>query len=204
MQKHFSGGAKEWLLLLAAAALLIGILFFPLRFAFASPYSAGEQQLINAANAGEVIRVHIIANSDSAADQSLKLKIRDALLNSFGEKLREASTQSREAVCAVLSQYKDSMAQTAQNCASQNGFSGSVRVETGCFSLAEKRFGNVLLPAGSYEALLVVIGEGRGQNWWGILYPQLSVALEDSTADFISRAACSCLRALRHWFLAGK
>ena len=204
MQKHFSGGLKEWFFLLAAAAVLIAILLFPLRFALANGLTQDEQKLLHAIQTGEIIRIHIIANSDSETDQALKFKVRDAIIDAFGHLLSEAGTQSHNAVWNLLVESTDQMARTAQSCACQNGFTGRVETETGYLALPEKQYGNVVLPAGYYHALRITLGDGNGQNWWCVLYPQLCLSLSQSFQPIEHQLAACARQMARNWFLVSK
>ncbi len=180
MQKLFSGGIKEWLLIVLGVFLLIFALFFPLRYALADVLTAEEQKLLEAYHNGELIRIHVIANSDSPEDQAVKLKVRDAIIASFGEMLRKSGSQSSDDTYRFLQQHTDQLQAVAQACCAQNGFSGSVTAETGALFLPSKQYGRVHLPEGIYRALRITLGEGKGQNWWCVLYPQLCLALSGS------------------------
>lgn len=201
MQKRFSGGAKEWLLLLAAAALMLAFLVLPLRFALAERLNAEEQQLAEAFRKGELIRIHILANSDSPTDQTLKLKVRDAIIEAFGNLLREAGTQNSEAVFSILQQNADRMLESAKRCCVQNGFPPEAAVETGILKLPSRRYGKVVLPEGEYRALRIRLGEGRGQNWWCVLYPQLCLALSGDEQPETSGLRWCSGRIFAHWLL---
>lgn len=188
MQKLFSGGIKEWLLIVLGVFLLIFALLFPLRYALADVLTAEEQKLLEAYHNGELLRIHVIANSDSPEDQAVKLKVRDAIIASFGEMLRKSGSQSSDDTYRFLQQHTDQLQAVAQACCAQNGFSGSVTAETGALFLPSKQYGRVHLPEGIYRALRITLGEGKGQNWWCVLYPQLCLALsgsETSRADLL-------------------
>lgn len=111
----------------------------------------------------DVVRIHVVANSDSEADQRLKLRVRDAVL----AELRDVPREKLEAALPGLRE-------TAQAVLEENGDDSAVVV-----SLGRERFGEttsidgVSLPAGSYETLRLTIGDGAGHNWWGVLFPRL-------------------------------
>lgn len=201
MLKHFSGGFKEWLLLVCSGALLIAALLLPLRFALADGLTSEEEQLMEAYRSGELIRIHVIANSDLPQDQALKLKVRDALIEAFGAMLMQAGQQNSEAVYQLLQENEDAMQQAAQACAAQNGFKGKVTAEAGIHHLPQKRYGSVVLPEGDYRALRVTIGNGAGQNWWCVLYPQLCLALAETEDKTETSLFFSSERIFRHWLL---
>lgn len=204
MQKRFSGGVKEWLLIAAGAFLLLAALFLPLRFALADALSEEEEQLLNAWRKDEIIRIQVIANSNSPEDQAVKLEVRDALIGAFGEMLRDAGRKDCKAVYEILSQNTDHMQQIAQACARRCGFEGSVQAECGMLNLPSKQYGSVVLPQGSYRALRITLGEGAGRNWWCVLYPQLCLALSETDEPAESGLLWSSERIFRHWLMLGQ
>ena len=111
----------------------------------------------------DLVRIHVVANSDGERDQSLKLRVRDAVL-------AELENVSRENLEAALTGLRE----TAQTVLRRNGDDSAVAV-----SLGRERFARttsidgVSLPAGSYETLRLTIGDGAGRNWWGVLFPKL-------------------------------
>lgn len=200
MQKLFSGGIKEWLLIVLGVFLLIFALLLPLRYALADVLTAEEQQLLDAYHKGKLIRIHILANSDLPEDQAVKLKVRDAIIASFGEMLKKCGSQSSDDAYCFLQQHTDQMRAVAQACCAQNGFSQKVTAETGALFLPSKQYGHVYLPEGIYRALRITLGEGKGQNWWCVLYPQLCLALsgsEASSADLLWQSK----QIFTHWLL---
>ena len=202
MQKRFSGGIKEWLLIGAGALLLLAALFLPLKFALAVPLTAEEEALLNAWQTGEIIRIHVIANSDSQKDQVVKLKVRDALIHGFGQLIRQAGEENCDAVHLTLQKNMDHMQRLAQECAQKNGFHGRVFAECGTLQLPEKQYGSVLLPEGEYRALRITLGEGKGQNWWCVLYPQLCLALAGAeNEDPNENWAWQSRRIFHNWLL---
>lgn len=112
----------------------------------------------------DLVRIHVVANSDGERDQNLKLRVRDAVL-------AELENVSRENLEAALTGLRE----TAQTVLRRNGDNSAVAV-----SLGRERFAKttsidgVSLPAGSYETLRLTIGDGAGRNWWGVLFPKLS------------------------------
>lgn len=121
----------------------------------------------------DVIRLHVIANSDSPQDQALKLKVRDEVLKTLGPVLQTASSH-REAEALVRAHLEEVRESANRLIAATGGCSiTQVRVEFGQYLFPAKSYGNLLLPAGRYKALRVVLGEGKGQNWWCVLFPPL-------------------------------
>ena len=118
-----------------------------------------------------VFRLHVIANSDSDEDQSLKLKVRDALLNYMNDICSNCSTKS-EAI-SLANEHKDDFQQIAEKTISENGYNYSVKINIDNFYFPTKNYGDISLPAGFYDALRVEIGEAKGKNWWCVMFPSL-------------------------------
>lgn len=121
--------------------------------------------------ARKMIRLHVIANSDSEADQTLKLQVRDKVL-AFATGVLEQSpdmAQAQRQLQAVLPQIESVAAE--EIAARGYDYPVSARLEPAAFPL--KEYDGFALPAGNYTALRLVIGEGAGQNWWCVVYPPL-------------------------------
>jgi len=121
-------------------------------------------------NTHNLIRLHVVANSDQAKDQEVKLEVRDAILNASGSLF--AGKTLDDAVLAV----KDNLPlfkRIAENVLAASGYDYPVGVEYGAFAFPERTYGPLVLPAGNYQALRVVLGTGEGANWWCILFPPL-------------------------------
>ena len=126
---------------------------------------------------GDMIRLHVVARSDSVADQRVKLAVRDALLEAFGTGLQAAGYA--EAMAAIESRLPD-IQLVAQSAARAHGEMGEVRVEFGAHAFPTRMYGDAVVPAGEYQALRVLIGEGGGRNWWCVVYPALCLMDADS------------------------
>lgn len=134
-----------------------------------------------------LFRLHVIANSDSAEDQALKLKVRDALLEESGEIFQneKAKDGAEKAACKNLCQFL----QTAEKTIRENGKDYSVSVSVGKSRFPTRVYENITLPAGEYDALRVVIGEGKGKNWWCVMFPPLclpAAETEEELSDVLS------------------
>lgn len=116
-----------------------------------------------------VFRLHVIANSDSDADQNLKYIVRDSVIDFVNSST--SGTNSKEELIEALD--LDAIREVAQNTVLENGFSYPVSVELGYFDFPTKHYGDVSLPAGFYDALRVKIGNSSGQNWWCVMFPPL-------------------------------
>ena len=121
--------------------------------------------------ADSVFRLHVIANSDSEADQNLKYTVRDALLAYMNDLC--ANCTSKEEAISIASEHLEDFKQIALNTIQEEGFDYSVSVRIGNFEFPTKHYGDISLPAGSYDALRVEIGEAKGQNWWCVMFPPL-------------------------------
>ncbi len=150
-----------------ALALTIGFMV-TLAVGFTTEEYATE---VNEDLAESVLRLHIRANSDEEYDQALKIKVRDALLKEFEPELRGADT--KEELIEVINENHDRIIQVAEKTINENGYNYSVRANVGEAFLETKKYGNVYLPAGNYDALIIEIGSGEGQNWWCVLFPPL-------------------------------
>ena len=126
----------------------------------------------------DVLRLHIIANSDSAFDQALKLKVRNEILrggnNIFSG--NETLEQAKSKIAANLDNIRNIAVQTIE----KNGCKYSVKVALEKAFFDTRYYNNFTLPAGEYEALKVVIGKGEGHNWWCVMFPPLCLSASDN------------------------
>ncbi len=126
-----------------------------------------------------ILRIHIIANSDSEADQELKLKVRDALLELGSNELCEAENIN-DAIIAANASIND-FHKTAKAVIEENGYDYNVSVGIEKQYFDTRVYDEFTLPAGEYEALCVKIGKAEGKNWWCVMYP--AVCIPAATAD---------------------
>lgn len=128
-------------------------------------------QKTEAALTGGVIRLHVRANSDSDEDQALKLAVRDRIIRDSKNifKYKTDIADARSAVEENIEKIKES----AESEIAERGYSYPVRIKFGKSDFPSKVYGNLTMPAGTYEALIVEIGSGKGQNWWCVLFPPL-------------------------------
>lgn len=118
-----------------------------------------------------LIRLHVIANSDTATDQALKLKVRDRILAETRPLLEKVS--GTEEAARILKASLPRLQAAAQDELRRHGSTYPVQVEMGRFSFPTRAYGTKILPAGEYEAVRVVIGRGNGRNWWCVIFPPL-------------------------------
>ena len=128
-----------------------------------------------------VIRLHVIANSDSGEDQALKLAVRDRVLEQ-AERLYPAKADLNTARTA-LEDGMSKLAAAGQKEVEAQGYDYPVTASiTQCW-FPTKEYDGFALPAGEYTALRVVIGEGKGQNWWCVAFPPLCLGAASETVD---------------------
>lgn len=121
--------------------------------------------------AKNIIRLHVIANSDTDADQQLKLKVRDAIITSLQKAIYQSSSvaEAKEVIQAHQEQIENTAKKTIENL----GSSYTVKVSLCPRYFPVKQYGDLCFPAGTYDALCVEIGRAEGRNWWCVLFPSL-------------------------------
>lgn len=120
---------------------------------------------------GEVLRLHIPANSDSDEDQAIKLKVRDLLLEEYGDRL--SGSGGLEEAAARAEELLPEIERTASNFLRKNGFDYGAKAELVDMWFTTREYDRLILPAGNYKALRVTLGSGEGHNWWCVIFPQL-------------------------------
>ncbi len=118
-----------------------------------------------------VLRLHVLANSDSQQDQALKLKVRDCVLEETNLILQDCANRT-EAESRIASNMKR-LSQVAVQCVAEEGYDYPVTVRMEDIYFPTRTYEGGSLPAGVYKALRVEIGKAEGQNWWCVLFPQL-------------------------------
>lgn len=121
--------------------------------------------------ADSVLRLHVIANSDSAADQQLKIAVRDRVLKE-AQNLFENTSSADEAKKAAEKNIKF-LEKTTKDELKKRGYDYEVSVEVGEFAFPVKFYDDIMLPSGQYRAVRIIIGEGKGRNWWCVMYPPM-------------------------------
>ncbi len=138
-----------------------------------------------------IIRIRIIANSNSESDQALKLNIRDAVLESSKEIFKESKDYNDAERIATenIDLFKNTAKQVIEKCG--YNYDDDLKIKDEYFNTRE--YDNFTLPAGSYKSLVFTVGEGKGENWWCVVYPEVCVggctgrlndSVSDSSADF--------------------
>ena len=161
-----------------------------LAFLFTMAGQRQSDEAMAARIAPEILRFHVLANSDSDEDQQLKLRVRTLLLDSIYEKLGENASldDTKEYVLA----NKDSLEQEAEDYMKAEGYDYPAHMEvTECY-FPTKTDGDMVFPCGTYDAVRVEIGKGKGHNWWCVLYPPLCFV--DSTYAVVPDSSREILR----------
>ena len=134
----------------------------------------------------DVFRLHILANSDSEYDQSVKLKIRDRVLE-YSKSLFE-SAKSKEEAESLISQNLDNITRVAQNELKNLGCGQNVKAEIKKMYFTTRYYDSYTLPSGMYDALRITIGSGKGHNWWCVMYPSICVSAASEQDEKAKRA----------------
>ena len=149
---------KVWEAALVAAVLISALLGFKM---------SGEQEELSE----RVVRLHVVANSDSESDQILKLKVRDAVLEELSGKLRNASNADEAAV--IIGANLEKLEAAASDVIAAEGQTFEVTAVLSTEVFPTRSYDTFSLPAGEYESLRLTIGAGEGRNWWCVVFPPI-------------------------------
>lgn len=136
-------------------------------FLFSAVVFSAESEAVSQ----KVLRLHVLANSDSQEDQELKLLVRDRLLEEGA--MLFSKVDSKEEAMTKTEKHIAQLEKAAESCVKENGFSYSVKIKTEKTYFPTKTYGKIALPAGMYDAVRVEIGKAEGQNWWCVIFPAL-------------------------------
>lgn len=159
---------KKWLL-----AVLYSLIFLLLLFCFYA-------EKINQDLSDSMIRLHIVANSNNDADQSVKYRVRNAVVEYMRERM--GSLGNKTAAKEYVGSHTSELETVANSVLSREGFTETARVSVGKFAFPTKRYANVILPAGYYDAVKIDIGKAEGENWWCVMFPPLCF-VDDSKGE---------------------
>lgn len=140
--------------------------------------------------ASKILRFHVLANSDLEADQEVKERVRDAV-GLYLKPLLEEADDLEETKQIVDENIEDIIA-VAKQTLQEHGYDYSVSAQITRTDFPEKSYGMYTFPAGEYEALQIVLGEGEGQNWWCVLYPNM--CFRGSVFEVVEEEAGEALR----------
>ena len=147
-----------------------GIRFFVLILAIAAA-AVFLSQIGRDSLPGDVVRLHILANSDETIDQAAKLKVRDAVLGALSERMK--GMKNAEQAEEYLSQNTEEIVLLAEKTLADFGRSYGASASVGNSVFPKREYAGAVYPAGEYAALKIVLGEGKGQNWWCVAFPPL-------------------------------
>ncbi len=119
----------------------------------------------------KLIRFHVLANSDSEEDQQLKLKVRDAVIDYLQPKLRDSKSINESE--RIILEEEGNLINICRDVVEKNGYNYDVHIDLGYSKFPTKQYSSVVLPAGEYKALRILIGKGQGKNWWCVMFPPL-------------------------------
>lgn len=180
-------------LYLSASAFL-----FFLTVMFSMIYLRKAEESLSTRIAPQVLRFHVLANSDSAVDQELKLEVKQMLIDTMyddlcgknpdiygggtygstydniqGGALRVSKPLTKESIQTYIAGHKEELEHKAEEFMAEKGFSYSAEIQLESCYFPTKIYGDVVFPCGTYDAVRVLLGEGQGKNWWCVLYPPL-------------------------------
>ncbi|MDK2917788.1 MAG: stage sporulation protein [Candidatus Petromonas sp.] len=154
------GNKKFYIMGFVIAGLIVSILSFYIFDVYKNRESYKE----------DLVRFHVIANSDSPIDQALKLEVRDRVLKEMYTKFDARDISEAKSIIKDNLTYIEKIANDEVK---KHGFNYPVKAVLGKSTFPTKSYGSIALPAGTYNALKVVIGSGQGKNWWCVLFPPL-------------------------------
>ena len=146
--------------------------------------------LLQPSIASKILRFHVLANSDAVCDQAVKEEVRDAVGTYLQPLLEEA--ESLEETKQIVARNLKPIIETAKETLASQGYDYDVTARIARIDFPEKTYGSYTFPKGEYEALQIVIGEGKGQNWWCVLYPNM--CFKGSVFEVVEEEAEEALR----------
>lgn len=148
--------------------IFISALFVVLAIAIA--YSAEAYASLSEIN-GKVIRLHVLANSDSFEDQQLKYKVRNKIITTFNEEFEDISSKSESS--NIIIKKINQIRCEAEGIVKEEGYDYNVDVYYGNYKFPRKMYEEIVLPEGYYDAVRIEIGKAEGNNWWCVMFPPL-------------------------------
>lgn len=136
----------------------------------------GEEEIYDT-----VVRLHVIANSDTDEDQKLKMDVRDSILSVINPAVE--GCEGQEEAIAEIGRVKEDALMAAENIIRESGYDYDVNIEIGREEYPTRDYGNFIFPSGEYVSVRVIIGEGEGQNFWCCLYPPLCMSAASEVSD---------------------
>lgn len=139
-----------------------------------------QHQEIQTLGKEQVLRLHILANSDSYEDQRIKQLVRDAILSEFSQTIGQFV--NRQESLQWINGHKTEILQVIRRVLAEQGANYDGQIEIGDFMFPIKTYGELVFPAGQYDAVRILLGKAEGQNWWCVLYPPLCF-IDKATAN---------------------
>lgn len=164
MEKILSNLNKNTVLRFVISSLLVALLAFCIHCAlYSDRVSRGLEK--------NIIRLHVVANSNSQEDQALKTDVKNAVIEYMGARLKGSNNinESKNVIDANIEDVRKLVCETIK--ANEKNY--QVEIDTGVYPFPTKTYGDISLPAGNYQALNIKIGKGEGSNWWCVLFPPL-------------------------------
>lgn len=149
------------------------VTLFLMAFLLAMSGVRKNDEALAARIAPDILRFHVLANSDLPGDQALKLEVKDFLLEEIRSGLGETASLSKEYVQDYILDNKTALETAADTCIEQCGFDYTAEICLETCEFPQKTYGDMTFPAGTYDAVRVILGNGAGQNFWCVLYPSL-------------------------------
>ena len=140
--------------------------------------------------ASKIIRFHVVANSNSTYDQTIKLEIKDAIVNMMSPKLSNATDIKSARI--IIANNLNKINLLSNNILKKHNISYKSHTILDTHSFPKKRYGDMILPAGNYESVCIRLGKSTGKNWWCVLYP--SLCFVDSTHAILPKTSKDKLR----------
>ena len=134
-----------------------------------------------------IIRLHVVGETNSVEDQEIKLMVKDAILDQLEQLLAEAKTKEESRL--ILMNNLDTIQNTAQNALNQSGVFSDVRISLKKEAFPTRVYDTFTLPAGVYDSLRVVIGEGNGKNWWCVVFPSLCIPAVSEDVESVAASS---------------
>ncbi|MDL2281094.1 stage II sporulation protein R [Selenomonadales bacterium OttesenSCG-928-I06] len=130
-----------------------------------------EKDYIKSVDKNSYLRLHILANSNNLYDQELKLEVRNAILDYINPIFKDCT--DAQSAKLIAEEKKTEILKIAQETIIARGYNYPVDIEIAKSDFPVKTYGNLTLPAGEYQAVRVLIGEAKGENWWCVLFPPI-------------------------------
>ena len=153
-------------------------------------FKSYQKHEIQQSIAHKILRFHVLANSDSDADQNVKKQVRDAVGTYLRPYLEECSNM--EMTREVVNEHMQEVIEVSKDVLIDNGFTYNVTAEITHTDFPEKVYGEYTFPACEYEALEIRLGNGEGHNWWCVLYPNM--CFKGTVYEVVEDEACKELK----------